>query len=199
MVGSIPTPNDTPCTPIENRRDPKHDPGWDDYEQCATPEMSVGPIAYHYHVAKTDEDTRYHSLHHRTRSGHDRDVGFWFSSKPRELVVRRDEALNVWLVQRDDRVRVVSLDRYRCQLYLHEIRDRVSPPVSWWLVAMGGLVVALACLGASLGVRRLVGTHSEARREWVAARKGDLSIIALSVALCTSALLAAALFAGFLV
>jgi len=60
------------------------------------------------------------------------------------------------------------------------------------------LLVALACFGASSALGGLAAGRSDTGQEWIARRRGDLSLIALASVLCSSALLAAALFAGFL-
>lgn len=193
---TIPRPQDQTCTPIEHKRDPKHDSGWD-RKQCATPDFEASPLSFHYHLDARDRD--WGTLQYRTKAGLERYVvGFYGSDAP-ALAVRRDEALDAWLITgRGREVRVVSMDQPRWRLYLHEIRSRVAPPLGWWLVATAGLFVALACFGASATLGTLTANASDARQEWLASRRGEMSIIALAVATCSSALLAAALFAGFL-
>jgi hypothetical protein len=201
LHATIPPPRDQPCTPIENERDPNHDPGWDRNE-CATPDFSASPLSFHYHVeaSSRDPESKFFSLQYRTKAGHDRWAGIWlWGSEPPEVPVRRDDSLDAWLLQgARNEIRVVSLNRPRWRIYLDDIRARVAPPLGWTLLAAVGMLVGLACFGASSALGRLVAADSEARREWLAARRGDLSLVALASVLCSSALLAAALLAGFL-
>jgi hypothetical protein len=196
---TLPPPGE-PCTPIEDKRDPKHDPGYDDREACATPDVDAQPLSFHYHV-RSFGGTKRHSLHMRTKAGRDRAAGVWYwASEPPEIEVRRDDALDAWLLPgRWGAIRVLTLDGWRDDLHLRDLSGRVAPPLGWMLVAAGGLLVAIASLGASWGLGRFAAGRRDAHRDWVAARHGDLSLIALASALCSSALLAAALLAGFLV
>ena len=200
LHATIPTPRDQPCTPIENKRDPNHDSGWE-RDECATPEFNASPLSFHYHVDaySRDPESKHFSLQYRTNAGYDRWVGMWFwGSQPPEVPVRRDDSLDAWVVQAGNRVAVVFLNRPRWGLDLSDIRKRVAPPLGWTLLAGAGLLVALACFGASSALGGLAAGRSDTGQEWIARRRGDLSLIALASVLCSSALLAAALFAGFL-
>ena len=197
---TIPRPGGQPCTPIENKRDPKHDSGWDS-DECATPDFAASPLSFHYHVDRSSRDPEWNAyqLQVRTRNGHDRAVMWSWGSEPPEIRVRRDDALDAWLVQgRGKEIRMLTLQGSRGRLYLSEIRGRIAPPLGWWLLATAGLLVALACFGAGSALGELTAGSSDARREWLAARRGDLALVALAAAMCSCALLAAALFAGFL-
>jgi hypothetical protein len=199
---TVPSPRGQPCTPIEHKRDPDHDPGWDwDKDQCATPDFDASPLSFHYHVLNIsrDPDFKLYILQYRTRAGLDRSIGSFFGTEPPEVRVWRDDALDAWLVQgRGTQVRVISLNRPRWRVYLHDLRGRIAVPLGWWLVAAGGLLAALLCFGASSALGSLAAGGSEHRREWITARRGDLALGALAIATCTGALMAAALFAGFL-
>ncbi|MEJ7735606.1 MAG: hypothetical protein WKG00_41265 [Polyangiaceae bacterium] len=198
LHATIPRPQAQPCTPLENRQDPDHDPGYG-RKICATPEVDARPLAFHYHAESYGDDHTFYSLHARSSSGHDRAVGV-YDSDPPAVTVKRDEALGLWFVRGDDpEPSVLAADgRRRYRVALHALRTRIAPPMGWTLLGAAGLLVTLACLGASFGLGGLADARSEGRRAWLAARRGDLSLVALNVALCTGALLACALFTGFL-
>ncbi len=196
---TIPSPRGQTCTPIEEKRDPKHDPGWR-RQVCATPEVDASPVSFHFHGdAVSEGDARYYSLHYRSGDDDDHAVYFGVSrSAAVDLVVRRDAARNLFFVQRDDRLAVMSPDRWRWSVSLHEIRGAIAPPLSWWWATLAGLAFALACLGASAALGDVASAGDEARARWIARRRGQLSLAALAVVGCASAPLAAALACGFL-
>jgi hypothetical protein len=197
LHATIPSPRGQPCAPIEDTRDPAHDPGWR-HAECATPDFDARPVSFHFHADASTDDPGYYSLHFRSKDGRDHYALGLSRSKLTDLPVRRDDSLDVFFVQREGRPGVVSSDGWRWRVSIFEIRKRVAPPLGFWIATLAGLVFALACFGASAALGDVAPGDGKPGEAWIAARRGDASLAALAAVLCSSALLVAALVAGFL-
>ena len=199
LEGRMPRAPTETCTPLDQRRDPEHDGGeWYD-AICATPDRALGRLTLHYHgVRFSPGGSTYYGVYYRRADRKEGWVPLWLSSDPSELEVRRDDGLDAWLIRGGDGLGVAAPSgNHRWRVYLRDVRDRISVPASWSILAAAGVLLALACFGASSALSSL-GEGSEERAEWIEARRGELSLLAAASALCASALLIAALAGGFL-
>ena len=198
LQAALPKPEGQPCTPLDVRKDPAHDSGWQPSSTCATPELEAGPLRLHYHRDEYREDYSSYALLSRSASGHEHPV-LWLGSSPSEVKVKRDDALGLYfLIYEDATPRALGVEGHRRWVVSMEmLASRIAPPLGWVLLAAAGLLVALGCFGASFALAG-VEARTDGRRAWLAARRGDLALVSLTAALLAGALLTAALVTGLL-